>query len=169
MDGQDARRNGWRSLRERLGLKGMMIGCYGGATGMVNPSTMGVQGDDADVDNHLVQHLQNDVFLPSSETESSLDQVCVLGQTPGLSGMNLATALAAERYFGTVQDGPTGQGPSDGPIGRSPDPFEPNTGPDTVPGTPSRVSLMKLLEESDGGDGEMEAEERDRVGNDRTH
>ncbi|KAK6917801.1 hypothetical protein RJ641_018552 [Dillenia turbinata] len=164
MDGVEARRNRWRSLRERLGLKGMMIGCCGGSTWGVNPSTMVVQDDDVDVDNHQVQQLQNNVVLPSPETESSLDLACVPGQTPGQSGMNLAAALAAERHFRTTQDEPMVQ--SNGPIERSPDPFEPNTGPGTVPGTPSRVSLMELLEESEGGDGEMEAEERDKVGND---
>lgn len=57
------------------------------------------------------------------------DPVCE-GQIPVVSGMNLATALAEERQFRAAQD--------------------------SAPGTPSRVSLMRLLEETNGGDGDAE-------------
>ncbi|CAH2080397.1 unnamed protein product [Thlaspi arvense] len=52
----------------------------------------------------------------------------------GVAGMNLAAALAAERHFRAAQD-TVGSG-----------------SPPAVRGTPVRVSLMMLLEETDGAD-----------------
>lgn len=69
---------------------------------------------------------------------------CV-GPSQSGSGMNLAAALAAERQFRE------GEGEA-----RS-----------VMPGTPCRMSLMRLLEETDGGDAVVEAEKGEgAVGND---
>lgn len=132
MDGVD-RGRGWKRLKERLGLKG--IGCLGVSLGLT-PSTIIVRDDD-DNDQVAEEELGDAGQAP---TESVLDPGC-MGETPvaevSSAGMNLATALAAERNFRTAElvadAGNWG-------------------GEDTAPMTPGKVSLMRLLEETDGGD-----------------
>lgn len=143
MDGVGRR----KSLKERLGLKGMS--CCGGVTWGLTPSTVSVR-DDEDGDEgplHQQQQQQIEVIdVGRTPPENISDPDCV-GHTPSASGMNLATALAAERQFRA----------GDGADSLSPSPIRPNNnGPVTSPGTPLRVSLLRLLEESDGVDGEME-------------
>ncbi|KAF2304891.1 hypothetical protein GH714_000378 [Hevea brasiliensis] len=89
----------------------------------------------------------------SNPTEGVLDPGCpAVTSIPASSGMNLAAALAAERQF------------------REASIIVPSTNnveAITAAGTPLRVSLMRLLEEADGGDGEVGAEnEKGAVGSD---
>lgn len=112
----------WKNLKQRLGLKAM--GCCGSSWGGHTPSAMSVRDDDEEIEN------RHEGSNPTN-VDQNPDPVCE-GQTTVVSGMNLATALAAERQFRAAQD--------------------------SAPGTPSRVSLMRLLEETNGGDGEAEKE-----------
>ncbi|KAM7501012.1 hypothetical protein LguiA_025426 [Lonicera macranthoides] len=144
MDGVGRR----KSLKERLGLKGMS--CCGGATWGLTPSTINVRDDEDSDEGPLHQHQhqqQHQLDVGRTPLENISDPVCV-GHTPSASGMNLATALAAERQFraGHDSDGSDSLSPSP-----SPSPIRPNNnGPVPSPGTPLRVSLLRLLEESDG-------------------
>lgn len=123
-----------KSLKERLSLKG--INCCGASWGLV-PATISVRDDGED----------DDEDVPRTESppgNGSSEQLCeAAADTPTSSGMNLAAALAAERQYRAVQD-------SDGG-GQSQIPAE------SEASTPLRVSLMRLLEESDGRDGEATA------------
>lgn len=143
MDGPDrvVRR---RSLGQRLGLTGG-IGCCGGTWGL-RPNNISVREDDEDEG----PREQETEAAGESETEPGNGSTpACLGQVSGASGMNLAAALAAERHFRAVQDS-------------SPSPVRAVSSNDGVnrgssaPSTPYRVSLMRLLEETDGCDGEME-------------
>ncbi|KAF8409626.1 hypothetical protein HHK36_005704 [Tetracentron sinense] len=136
MDGVE-RGGRWRNLKERLGFKGM--GCCGATWGL-RASNMSVRDED-DEEQH-----QEELQAPP---ENSLDPACV--EIPAASGMNLATALAAERHFRATQD-------SEGGIVGTTTTSETEGTTTTTPCTPSRVSLMRLLEEADGGDGESEKE-----------
>ncbi|KAL0398814.1 UNVERIFIED_CONTAM: hypothetical protein Sradi_2224700 [Sesamum radiatum] len=105
-------------------------------------------------------------------TENGPAPPCVfVVQSPAPVGMNLAAALAAERQLRAVVDSDNG--------GAAPSPSSPRPNSSgerspipvraiTAPGTPSRVSLMRLLEETDGYDGEMnkKQEEDHREGSD---
>ncbi|KAL6990715.1 hypothetical protein U1Q18_008834 [Sarracenia purpurea var. burkii] len=139
MDGVERK----KSLKERLGFKG--ISCCG-ATWVFRPSSTAFWDDD--------ENDEDNVRLAASANIS--DQGC-LDQTPAAT-MNLATALAAERHYRAVQD-------SDGggviPVGTT------NNRPGGITvgtATPLRASLMRLLAETNGGDGESEG--REEVGND---
>ncbi|GFY91704.1 RING/U-box superfamily protein [Actinidia rufa] len=82
------------------------------------------------------------------------------GDEPG-GGVGRRTPLPAAQDF----DGSVGWGLS--PVGANTRPSSVTGG--TAPGTPMRVSLRRLLEETDGGDGERETGEKDekgRVGSD---
>ena len=150
MDGLD-RIGRWRSIKRRLGFKKMS--CCGASWGF-RPSTMTVREDDNDDDDGVQAQAQAQAQSMAQAQEEvgqaspgiSPDRGCV-GEAPVSPRMNLATALAAERQMRAAQDvatvavGPTNGGTSEG-----------------APGTPLRVSLLRLLEESDGGDGEMEKE-----------
>ncbi|KAB1221787.1 hypothetical protein CJ030_MR2G005455 [Morella rubra] len=105
MDGVDgaSRR---RSLKERLGLKGM--GCCAATWGF--RATTVTDDDDDEIQREEVEV----VYVVQSPPESNSVPGC-MGTAPSGSGMNLAAALAAERQFrasheqqgGTV-GGPTG-------------------------------------------------------------
>ncbi|MBA0568914.1 hypothetical protein Golob_006380 [Gossypium lobatum] len=84
------------------------------------------------------------------ERVAAADPGCV-SPAPVPTGMNLAAALAAERHY-RASGSPTS-----------------NVGGGRTPGTPLRVSLMRLLEEADGGGGEEEEEKGGRMemGSDR--
>ncbi|KAK2992210.1 hypothetical protein RJ640_005697 [Escallonia rubra] len=143
-----------KSFKERLGFTGM--GCCGATLGL-RPSFMGVR-EEEDEEGPVQQIEVIDVgrALP----ENVLDPDC-LAHTPVVgSSMNLATALAAERHYRAAQDSDGVDLLSDPSLGPGPDQIGPNdNGPaGSAPGTPLRVSLMRLLEESDGVDGEMEKE-----------
>ncbi|XP_010252568.1 PREDICTED: uncharacterized protein LOC104594111 [Nelumbo nucifera] len=154
------RGNRWKNLRERLGLKG--IGCCGATWGF-RPSNMSIREDDddyVDYDYYYVdqpRHEQEEVTLggdqmPAAENGLGYPSCAGQSQIPARSGMNLATALAAERHLRAGQDlelvvpsenSATGTTGTDGDGGG-------------VAGTPLRVSLMRLLEEADGVDRERE-------------
>lgn len=168
MDGVDRgrRRRTKKSLKERLGLNGMA--CCGGSTWGLRPTTtMSVREEEDDDDDDIEgggdppqslqeQHDQHHrhQLIEASATDD-VGQItpenirpgtrCV-GQIPTASGMNLATALAVERLFRSTQDSMDGSNAVAGPTGAT-------TEGTTAPGTPLRVSLMRLLEESDGVDG----------------
>lgn len=157
MDGLDGRRRK-KSLRERLGLKGM--GCCGGPIWGFGSTTISVQDDDDEGDYEIHDQLPqqppppdpDSTILSGPEPEYDpidrvLDPGCGFAEAgPAGSAMNLATALAAERQYRASHEP---EGNTEGTGARS--------GWDeglTQPGTPLRVSLMRLLEERDGGDGE---------------
>ncbi|KAL6332767.1 hypothetical protein AAG906_015029 [Vitis piasezkii] len=148
MDGLD-RIGRWRSIKRRLGFKKMS--CCGASWGF-RPSTMTVREDDND--DTTMESKPKPKRSPWLRPKRKWVRPRRDQSGPGLRGrapvsprMNLATALAAERQMRAAQDvatvavGPTNGGTSEG-----------------APGTPLRVSLLRLLEESDGGDGEMEKE-----------
>lgn len=99
----------------------------------IGPAAMSVIGDD-DVDGEGVGG-------PGSPDPAPAAAPCV----PQSPGMNLAAALAAERQIRAALDLDIGGAGN------------------IVAGTPSRVSLMTLLEETDGCDGRREEGESDSV------
>ncbi|KAK1353465.1 death-associated inhibitor of apoptosis 1-like [Heracleum sosnowskyi] len=154
MDGVD-RMERRKSLAERLGFKG--IGCCGANWGVRDSDISVMEDDDRSYDfDSGPPVIQNQADQQTEVVESggvdpvpSSDPGCE-SEAPVVPGMNLADALAAERQFRSGDEGEDGSGLSP-------------TRPDNVPETPLRVSLMRLLEEADGGDGE-EVEEKTAVG-----
>uniref|UniRef100_A0A5B6YGH7 RING-type domain-containing protein n=1 Tax=Davidia involucrata TaxID=16924 RepID=A0A5B6YGH7_DAVIN len=147
MDGVERRRRVWKDLKQRLGIKG--IG-FCGSSWSVRASDINAREDGFDEDEQYheredeeeqIMGMGGDVGqIPAAD--SSIPP-CV-GQTPAptSAGMNLATALAAERNQRSV-------GPTIGVIaGRPVAPLK---------------SLMRLFEETDGVDG-MKRKKRDREG-----
>ncbi|KAA8515562.1 hypothetical protein F0562_018827 [Nyssa sinensis] len=155
MDGVD-RMERRKSLKERLGLQG--IACCGATWGF-GPPSMSVREDEEDEESPPQQQEAAEqievIDVGQTPPVNILGPGCV-GQIPASSGMNLATALAAERQLREGQQDsdrvgaspvrPTENGPND------------NTTAGTAAGTPFRVSLMRLLEETDGVDEETEIE-----------
>ncbi|XP_052202829.1 uncharacterized protein LOC127808358 [Diospyros lotus] len=139
MDGVDQGERRRRSLKERLGFKGM--GCCGATWGGLRPTTLSVQ-DDAEEGRE--QELLDAVETPAG---SASGDVCA-GETRSASGMNLAAALAAERELRAAQDSDGGASPLRPTNGR------PSS--ETASETPLRVSLMRLMEETEGSEGERE-------------
>lgn len=166
MDGVDEERGRRRTLKERLRLKGM--GCCGATWGF-RSSTMSVRDnddDDDDGDDEEQQRRQRQrqdvvevVNAGQGPTESNTDPSCA-DPVPHGSGMNLAAALAAERQFRATSE------PEGGSVGSTSD-VSGSRAAEAVPGTPLRVSLMRLLEETDGGDAtEKDGAAVGAVGND---
>ncbi|KAF9683328.1 hypothetical protein SADUNF_Sadunf04G0002100 [Salix dunnii] len=142
MEGVDSsrRRSRRTSLKERLGLKG--LGCCGTTWGF-SPTTI-VTNDDPDTDE---EQEEREAVVNTGQEERDSDPGC-LDPNPSpnqqhSSGMNLAAALAAERQLreagsnimepaSVIDVGNTSVGST---------------------GTPVRVSLMRLLEESTEGGG----------------
>ncbi|MFS8015546.1 putative transcription factor C2H2 family [Helianthus anomalus] len=118
-----------RSLQERLGLA-----CCGSSWG-IGSSTMPIHDDDND-DHNLVDPV--DVIRTLPELNSDPD--CI----PASPRMNLAAALAAERSTVVVaeRDSRSTGEPLTTSVG--------NTTPAAA--TPTRMSLMRLLEETDDQD-----------------
>ena len=142
-----------RSLKERLGFIG--IGCCGATWGF-GPATIRVRHEDEEENGEQQQRLTQPQETSSDQAPNSSGLDC-LGPTPAGSGMNLAAALAAERQFRGSQE-PDGGTVGSGRNGRG----------GVFPGTPWRVSLMRLLEETEGGEGEVTTvtEKRGGEGND---
>ncbi|KAM7265119.1 hypothetical protein ACFE04_002802 [Oxalis oulophora] len=112
-----------RSWTERLGFNGM--GCCGGATWSSRSDT--IEDEEEQFHDEITIPDQNPVCLnENSDSEPEPE--------PVPSGMNLAAALAAERQLRATPNEPVNN--------------------DCVNNTwtPPRVSLMKLLEETDGCD-----------------
>ncbi|OMO76882.1 Zinc finger, RING-type [Corchorus capsularis] len=141
MDGVDRERRR-RSFKERLGFK--VIGCCGATWGL-GSTNMSVRDDDDEVDVEEEAEQQQE-RAEATNSGHNPDPGCVY-PSPVSSGMNLAAALAAERHFRAAQE-PEGGG---GNMTR----HASNAGLRS-PGTPLRVSLMRLLEEAEGGEAEEE-------------
>lgn len=163
MDGVDraVRRPGFK---ERLGLKG--FGCCGPTWGL-GPTTISVRDEEEE------EEEDGDALGPEIEVvhpdhnpiQNGSTPPCVV-QSPATSGMNLAAALAAERQLRAVLDSDNGgsgiRSPSPSPTRHERSPTNHVTTGRSAPATPSRVSLMRLLEETDGYDLEMVKEEGER-------
>ncbi|KAI4295968.1 hypothetical protein L6164_035961 [Bauhinia variegata] len=128
-----------RTLKERLRLNG--LGCCGATWGF-RPATIRVRHEEEEGQRQEQQPLQH--TNPGHASNSS-DPECA-GPTPA-SNMNLAAALAAERQYRGSQE-PDGGTRTVGSILNGLG----GGGGGTGPGTPWRVSLMRLLEETEGGD-----------------
>lgn len=145
MDGVDGGGRRRRSLKQRLGFK--VMGCCGATWGL-RQATVSVRGGDDDDDNdRRVPEVMNTRRLPE---ESDLDRSCLSPfsvPSPAASGMNLATALAAERRLRASPRGAEG-----GFLESNNNDYD-SVGGVMGYGTPLRVSLMRLLEETEGGGG----------------
>ncbi|CAN4078417.1 unnamed protein product [Withania somnifera] len=133
IDGNDRVVRRRKSLTERLGFIGSIACC--GTTLCLRPASLSVVDDGEESVQAPLEAAEVGGETPT-ETESA--NLLCLGHIPTGSGMNLAAALLAERNLRSAQD-------SDGP------------------GTPIRISLMRLLEETNGWDEKEEI----GVGNDR--
>ncbi|KAF6159150.1 hypothetical protein GIB67_032767 [Kingdonia uniflora] len=135
----------WRSIKQRLKLKGMASCCGVGAPwGVMASSNMSIREEEDDVVGVNVGQIE-------TEEDNLVDPDCVnvdqITTTTSPGGMNLATALAAERHFRAAQEWETIE-----PVGGNLSPIDPTAD------TSSRVSLMRLLHEMDGNDLERESE-----------
>ncbi|KAK4439386.1 hypothetical protein Salat_0273500 [Sesamum alatum] len=148
------------SLKERLGLKG--LGCCGPTWGL-GPTTISVRDDEEEGEDG------GPMSPPIEEVVNAVQDPIEMGPAPPCvvvvqsPGMNLAAALAAERQLRAVVDSDNGGAILSPPNSNG----ERNTTPVpgiTAPGTPSRVSLMRLLEETDGYDGEMKKKQEEDGG-----
>ena len=150
MDVVDGTRGRRKTLKERFGLKGM--GCCGATLGF-RPTAVSVRDNDdneeeEENDNEDQERQPLETINPTTTTTATQDPpeennpgpVCSdpdPAPNPPAPSMNLAAALAAERQL--RQSNETERSPAR------------DTGI-TAPGTPMRVSLMRLLEETDGRD-----------------
>ncbi|KAK4340539.1 hypothetical protein RND71_039040 [Anisodus tanguticus] len=148
-----------KSLTERLGLKG--IGCCGPTWGILPATTLNVVDDDENNDVEVMNH-----HIHTSPEIPSATCLAVEGSSSS-SRMNLATALAAERHFRAESDDTEVSGLG---LDSNSNPLRPDSDCPgrTVPGTPTRMSLMRLLEETEVYEGEllMEKEDEGVVGSD---
>ncbi|KAL2524090.1 RING/U-box superfamily protein [Abeliophyllum distichum] len=143
-----------KTLVERLGLKN--IGCCGSTWGL-RPTTISERDDDEE--EYGPQEPQIEVITVNhSPPENGSTPDCI-SRSPAGSGMNLAAALAAERHLRAALDS------DNGGIDPGPSPSRPSNNElhDLTAGTPFRVSLMRLLEETDGWDAEVKKEEKVEV------
>ncbi|XP_022892272.1 death-associated inhibitor of apoptosis 1-like isoform X2 [Olea europaea var. sylvestris] len=150
-----------KTLAERLGLKN--IGCCG-STWALRPTTVSERDDDEEEYGPLEPQIEViTVNHAPPQIESTPD--CI-SHSPAASGMNLAAALAAERHLRAALDSDNGgidPGPSPSPARSSNNEWYDVTA-GTAPRTPFRVSLMRLLEETDYCDKEVKKEERGAAG-----
>lgn len=140
MDGLDGGSRRRRTFKQRLGFIGM--GCCGATWGFRSATLTASHGGEQQQPHHREQFLEM-----GSGQDPNLSRPECVGPIASSSGMNLAAALAAEREL---------RGPHEDERG-------------SVPGTPWRVSLMRLLEETEEVAVEVEEEKkrgREAVGND---
>ncbi|XP_062088263.1 uncharacterized protein LOC133794852 [Humulus lupulus] len=167
MDVVDGGRGRRRSLKERFGLKGM--GCCGATWGF-RPTVISVRDNNDEENENDIEEGENqerqalETIINNgtrqNQPENNTDPDCS-DPDPGHSApsMNLAAALAAERQFRQTNEAPARDGAGNEAATR--------TAGSTGPGTPMRVSLMRLLEETDGRDAtEMNVGGGGGVGND---
>ncbi|XP_068325173.1 E3 ubiquitin-protein ligase APD1-like isoform X2 [Pyrus communis] len=129
---------GRRSFKQRLRLNG--FGCCGATWGFGQTAAIGAREDEEDQEpQNLPPQERVVITVGQAEPVNIWNPDCVAPVSNG-SGMNLAAALAAERQFRDPQD--TEAEGSVGPADNA------RTGT-TAPGTPMRVSLMRLLEETE--------------------
>ncbi|KAK4259067.1 hypothetical protein QN277_005441 [Acacia crassicarpa] len=134
-----------RSFKERLRFTGM--GCCGATWGFRPTSVRHDEGGEEEEGDERRQQQQRLQEPNPGQRSSSSDPDCLSPNTSG-TGMNLAAALAAERQFrGTQEPEAERQVAAGGNNFR-------RGGVGAEPGTPWRVSLMRLLEEGEGGDAE---------------
>lgn len=156
MNGLDRveRRRRKKSFKERLGLD--RLGCCGSTWGF-RPSAIAVQDEEA---MQLGPQMEQPEVTEVGQTQPAnfANQNCG-GRIPATPSMNLATALAAERHYRAAQDTDGSGGGS--PLGTMTNRASSVTG-GTAPGTPLRVSLMRLLEEEERET--VEKEEREGGG-----
>ncbi|CAL9015081.1 unnamed protein product [Prunus brigantina] len=144
MDDTDGTRGGRRTFKQRLRLNG--FGCCGAAWVFGRTAAISVRDGDEDdqepQNHHLPLPPQQRVVsvVGQAQPVNNWDPDCVGPISTG-SGMNLAAALAAERQFRAPQES-DGGGSVVGPGGDG-------SAVATAPGTPTRVSLMRLLEETE--------------------
>ncbi|BFG27405.1 hypothetical protein CerSpe_136790 [Prunus speciosa] len=148
MDDTDGASGGRRTFKQRLRLNG--FGCCGAAWVFGRTAAISVRDGDEDDQEPQNHHQQHNLPLPPQQRVVSVvgqaqpvnnwDPDCVGPISTG-SGMNLAAALAAERQFRAPQES-DGGGSVVGPAGNG-------SAGATAPGTPMRVSLMRLLEETE--------------------
>lgn len=144
MDGVDRFRRR-RSLQERLGIKDIV--CCGSTWG-IGPSTMSIGGDD-DGGGDLIDLVDQHTDLPDVvpiPPESNSDRDCVFSSPR----MNLAAALAAERHSRSTTVVADGVEYENDNRSVSATPQRNSTPPARE--SPGRVSLMRLLEETDDQD-----------------
>ncbi|KAL4585385.1 hypothetical protein LXL04_010004 [Taraxacum kok-saghyz] len=156
MDGGDRFRRR-KSIQERLRLKSIV--CCGSTWGF-GPSTMSTRADDEDDDGtdvvdsvHQIDVIDVNLTPPDTNYDPNY--------TFPSPRMNLAAALAAERQFRTTSV-TADEAASSSPTNETTD----NTltrRSTTEPGTPMRISLMRLLEETDGQDHKKEELSMDQV------
>lgn len=158
-----------KSLSERLGFKG--ISCCGATWTLMNSNITATDGQEGSpaANAHEEEEITETTEIGLIEPEPTcLDQTPTATATPtpsAASGMNLAAALAAERNYRAGQDNSYGDDSSPNPI-RADIEGEVNEGSGsgaTQPGTPFRVSLMNLLQETDGCDRVVEGGGGDSV------
>ncbi|KAM1685830.1 hypothetical protein ACFX13_037877 [Malus domestica] len=140
MDDADGARGvvGTRSFKQRLRLS--VFGCCGATWGFGRTSAIGAREDEEDQEPQNLPPQERVVITVGQAGPVNIwDPGCVAPISHG-SGMNLAAALAAERQLRAPQD-PEGEG-SVGPTGNA-------IAGTTAPGTPMRVSLMRLIEETE--------------------
>lgn len=154
MDGLDLGMRRKRSFKERIGFNKM--GCCGGPIWGFGPTTMPVlevddgeqelvEGDAQEIHHQLPSQEEEEELPPTDQSRSQPNgNIMVCGsenRSDSSAGMNLAAALAAERQYRSLQEPEVEILNVVGRVIVEP-----------VPVTPARVSLMRLLEESDGGD-----------------
>ncbi|CAI9760252.1 unnamed protein product [Fraxinus pennsylvanica] len=137
-----------KTLVERLGLKN--IGCCGSTWSLRSTTVSERDDDEEEYDPPEPQIEAINVNNAQPQIESTPD--CI-NHSPAASGMNLAAALAAERHLRAVLDSDNG-GIDPGPSPASNNEWYDATA-ETAPRTPFRVSLMRLLEETDCWDREV--------------
>lgn len=147
MDGSDRIVRRRKSLTERLGFAGSIACC--GTTLCLRPASVSVADGDGE------EPLQPQPETAELGRDTPQETELCLDHTPTGSGMNLAAALLAERNLRSAHDS-DGPGPNTSPSRSNED--EPRTGQ----GTPYRMSLMRLLEETN----EWDEKEELGVGND---
>lgn len=143
MDGNDRVVRRRKSLTERLGFTGSIACC--GTTLCLRPASLSVMDDDDGGEESLQPPPEAAEVGGDSQQETESANLLCLGHIPTGSGMNLAAALLAERNFRSGQDtddqGNSSPGPNTSPLRTNED----------GPGTPYRMSLMRLLRKRTGG------------------
>ncbi|CAA3019903.1 uncharacterized protein LOC111389607 [Olea europaea var. sylvestris] len=143
-----------KTLAERLGLKN--IGCCGSTWGL-RPTSVSERDDDEQEYGPNEPQIEV-ISVNHAPPENEVTPECI-SHSPAVSGMNLAAALAAERHLRAALDSDNG-GIDPGPSPERPSNNEWYDGTaGTAPRTSFRVSLMRLLEETDGWDEEVKKEE----------
>ncbi|MCD7450067.1 hypothetical protein HAX54_003485 [Datura stramonium] len=161
MDGNDRVVRRRKSLTERLGFAGSIACC--GTTLCLRPASSTVVDEDDDSDESVQAPPQAAEVDRESPPETESDNLLCLDHIPAGSGMNLAAALLAERNFRAGQDtddaanSSPSRGPNTSPLRSNDD------GLGTGRETPYRMSLMRLLEETNGWDEKEEGARNDTV------